>query len=191
MSLTKENPAFDRMMEENRLELDNSHERYLEEQYLGVPVRRASPSGFPLQSPAQEPEDFHSNPSRASVLSGKTCAYCNAPTAYVDSSVVYRRSYGMIYMCSACRAWVGVHKGTSVALGRVANAELRDLKKSVHAVFDPIWKQGHLSRGKAYGWLALRMDLSIQECHVGMFDEKQCRLAIGILEEWEGVTTEL
>lgn len=33
------------------------------------------------------------------ILSGKICPYCGNRTEYVDSSVIYGRSYGMIYLC--------------------------------------------------------------------------------------------
>lgn len=44
------------------------------------------------------------------IITGKVCPYCGKPTEYVDSSVIYGRSYGMIYLCRDCRAYVGVHK---------------------------------------------------------------------------------
>ncbi|MFB5268120.1 zinc-finger-containing protein [Paenibacillus enshidis] len=37
-------------------------------------------------------------------------------------------------------AYVGVHDGTDIPLGRLANRELRELKKQCHALFDPVWK---------------------------------------------------
>ena len=47
MSMTKRNPAFDRMMEEARLHDDLSHERYAEELYLnsrkGVMPKQENP----------------------------------------------------------------------------------------------------------------------------------------------------
>lgn len=33
------------------------------------------------------------------ILTGKICPYCGKPTEYVDSSIIYGRSYGMIYLC--------------------------------------------------------------------------------------------
>jgi len=52
-----------------------------------------------------------------------TCPYCNNPAVYVDSVVIYRRSYGMIYWCRPCDAYVGVLKGTDIPFGTLANAE--------------------------------------------------------------------
>lgn len=80
------------------------------------------------------------------ILTGKVCPYCGKPTEYVDSSIIYGRSYGMIYLCRECRAYVGVHKGTDQALGRLANAELREAKKETHFYFDQISKTNLITR---------------------------------------------
>lgn len=39
------------------------------------------------------------------------CDYCGKRAEFVDSKVVHGRSYGMIYLCRHCMAYVGVHKG--------------------------------------------------------------------------------
>ena len=57
------------------------------------------------------------------------CNYCGKPAEYVDSTVVYGSSYGMIYYCKPCNAWVGVHKGSGAPLGTLANAELRAYRR--------------------------------------------------------------
>jgi DNA-directed RNA polymerase subunit RPC12/RpoP len=66
------------------------------------------------------------------------CPYCSKETVYIDSSVIYGTSYGMIYLCVDCRAYVWVHKGTDEPKWTPANAELRELRKQAHALFDPI-----------------------------------------------------
>ena len=63
------------------------------------------------------------------IYSGKLCPYCKKETEYKDSSIIYGKSYGMVYICSTCDAYVGVHKGTDKALGRLADKKLRELKK--------------------------------------------------------------
>lgn len=72
------------------------------------------------------------------------CDYCGRRAEFVDSKVIYGKSYGMIYLCRCCPgyAYVGVHKGTDRPLGRLADMELRELKKLAHAAFDPLWKEG-------------------------------------------------
>lgn len=74
------------------------------------------------------------------------CDYCGRQAEYVDSKAVYGKSYGMMYLCRNCMAYVGVHKGTDKPLGRLANAELRYWKKAAHAEFDPLWQRGPLPR---------------------------------------------
>ena len=90
----------------------------------------------------------------------------------------------MMYLCRNCMAYVGVHKGTDKPLGRLANAELRYWKKRAHAVFDPLWQRGRFRghRNAAYGWLAQKMGLPVEQTHIGMFDVAQCRKAIHIIE---------
>lgn len=109
------------------------------------------------------------------------CDYCGKPTEYVDSSVVYHgRSYGMIYYCKACEAWVGVHRGSDKPMGRLANFELRVEKRKAHAVFDQIWRHKHMRRESAYAWLAEQLGLPRQETHIGMFDVDQCKRVVEI-----------
>jgi hypothetical protein len=118
------------------------------------------------------------------VLNGTKCPYCGKATEYVDSACIYGRSYGMIYLCRPCDAYCGVHKGTDISLGRLANRELRELKKRVHAEFDILWAPkpaGCFTRKQAYRWLADKMGLPIEETHIGMFSEELCRKAIVFL----------
>lgn len=122
---------------------------------------------------------------------GLICQYCNAPTEYVDSNEVYRKSYGMIYLCRGCAAWVGVHKGTSIALGRVANEELRYAKKEAHFWFDGLWKHKikggeskHSARSGAYKWLAKAMNVEPELCHIGMFTTEQCEEVVELCKKY-------
>jgi len=119
------------------------------------------------------------------IYSGKICPYCNGDSVFVDSNEVYGRSYGMIYLCRPCKAWVGVHKGTNEALGRLANAELREGKKEAHFYFDKLWsykiKKGtkrRLARTKAYNWLSEELGTSISKTHIGYFDLEMCKKVV-------------
>lgn len=118
------------------------------------------------------------------------CPYCGSEVELKDASFVYStnkaKSWGSVWVCSnypACDAYVGCHPGTTVPLGRLANARLRTLKKEAHKQFDPLWKSGLVSRREAYQWLAKMMDISIDECHIGMFDIKQCQRVIHLCRE--------
>ena len=107
------------------------------------------------------------------------CPYCKKKAVFTSSKEVYDgRDFGMIYLCRKCGAYVGVHKGTDIPLGRLANAELRMHKQFAHAAFDPIWQEKIMPRYGAYCWLAKKMNLPIKQAHIGMFNVKQCKKVI-------------
>ena len=122
------------------------------------------------------------------------CPYCGAVVRFHESSAfIYRgRDYGAVYACSRypdCDAHVGVHKGTTEALGRLANRELREWKKRAHAAFDPIWQARAArgtpkgkARGATYGWLADQLGSAAKDTHIGMFDVATCRRVVEICE---------
>lgn len=122
-----------------------------------------------------------------SIFDGKICPYCSKDSVFVDSIEVYGSSYGMIYLCRPCKAWVGVHKGTKSALGRLANEELREAKKKAHFYFDKLWnakiargtKKG-IARTNAYAWLSNELGMSRVETHIGWFDVDVCKKVVAL-----------
>lgn len=131
------------------------------------------------------------------------CPYCMVPAILVDSAEIYHgRSYGLIYLCRPCEAWVGVHKGTAKPLGRLANKELREWKQKAHATFDPIWRRKYekrkagypgssehpggetylpvYARSSGYKWLAGELGIDAKLCHIGMFDIEMCKRVVDI-----------
>lgn len=116
------------------------------------------------------------------------CDYCGRKTEYVDSTEVYGISYGMIYLCRPCDAYVGTHKGSDKPLGRLANAELRLWKRKAHAAFDPIWQAGRFCnrRNLAYAWLSEMMGLPRESTHIGMFNIQQCQQVVRIMLKERG-----
>ena len=117
------------------------------------------------------------------------CPYCGKRAEYVDSKEVYGgKSYGYIYLCRTCNAYVGVHDGTDKPLGRLADPELRRWKIAAHKAFDPMWKYGKFAghRNDAYAWLSEQMELPRELTHFGMFDIDQCRKAIYIINNLKG-----
>jgi len=83
------------------------------------------------------------------VLLGWSCPYCGAPTKLVDDTEIYGRSYGTsCYVCKPCGAWVGCHKGTDKALGRIANKELRELKRQARTSLSTYYGKRAASPGQ-------------------------------------------
>jgi hypothetical protein len=120
-------------------------------------------------------------------MSDLTCPYCQSEVQYKDSELVYKeKSYGMVYVCSQypyCNAYVGVKKGTSIPAGRLANSELRYWKKKAHAAFDAKWRAARRTRKariKAYEWLAKKLEIPYQACHLGYFDVDLCKKVVEV-----------
>lgn len=117
------------------------------------------------------------------------CPYCKRKTILTDSSEVYGgKSYGLIYICTKCKAYVGVHKGTTKPLGTPASKKLRTLRIQVHTYLDELWSHSPNSkksknRKNTYKWLSEKMNIPKEKTHVGMFTESQCIEAIEILRE--------
>jgi len=115
----------------------------------------------------------------------KYCIHCTVSNEieYIDSSYIYGKSYGMIYICKGCESYVGVHDNTNIPLGILANKELRELKKSAHELFDKLWKNKenkYVARFDAYQWLAKELDL--KELHFAWLNKYDLKLAIQILK---------
>lgn len=118
------------------------------------------------------------------------CPYCHSNAKLVDSHQVYHRSYGMIWLCQPCDAYVGVHKESRnyKPLGRLANQELRKCKIKAHRYFDPLWQNKMVrdkcsktkARQSGYAWLAKKLGLTVVGCHIGQFNVKQCRKVVEI-----------
>lgn len=47
-----------------------------------------------------------------------------------------------------------------------------------HEAFDPLWQNGGMSRNGAYRWLAERLGMTREECHMSKFDEPTCRRVV-------------
>lgn len=116
------------------------------------------------------------------ILSGRICPYCHVPTEYKNSIEVYGVDYGMIYYCPQCGAYVGVHKGTDRAKGRLANAELRRCKIEAHRYFDELYKRGLMKRREAYKWLSDQLGLPPEYTHIGMFNPETCAKVAVVIE---------
>lgn len=117
-----------------------------------------------------------------------TCPYCSSDVMYTSNAAIYGKEYGngRVYKCTGCDAYVGVHTGTDIPLGRLANKELRLLKKKCHSLFDPAWKLKKVKRRQAYSILANNLGIPVNECHFGWFDKDLLTRAINILQhsEW-------
>jgi len=70
-------------------------------------------------------------------------------------------------------------------LGLLAKRDIRQARITAHKWFDTLWKENEVTRGQAYAWLAKQLGLSKSRCHIGEFDEDQCRLVVKVCREWQ------
>lgn len=120
------------------------------------------------------------------------CTYCKTTKAdLVTGDVVYphRADLAALYfwLCPDCGAFVGTHKNSEEhkPLGTLADKATRNARKRAHAVFDPMWKDGHMgSRVSAYAWLQDVLGLSKQACHISKFDEETCARVTQEVVRW-------
>lgn len=97
----------------------------------------------------------------------------------------------LFWLCEGCGGWVGCHPGTDKALGVPASPELRRARSLAHAVFDRLWRNGTMTRGEAYGWMASTLRLTPEQAHMGQMDIATCRRVVNAVaalnkQEWVG-----
>lgn len=112
------------------------------------------------------------------------CRYCGSKVIFT------KNKFGYIYKCSNCDSYVGVHRGTQVPLGTLANKELRHWRGMAHKYFDILWRHKKIvhndknGRHKAYKWLAQEMGLTKNECHIAKFDIEECKTVVALCEPY-------
>ncbi|WP_341519877.1 zinc-finger-containing protein [Pseudomonas sp. G.S.17] len=112
------------------------------------------------------------------------CRYCGGDVELVCNSQIYNgRSYGewpYAYLCSDCKAYVGLHPSTDIPLGTLAANQLRKDRNASKDLFHQLKELRGFSRNQAYQWLSERMGVPVSECHFGWFEPEQCAAASSI-----------
>lgn len=127
-----------------------------------------------------------------------TCEECGSTARIAGARRVYpfhRELWHLtIWLCD-CGAYVGCHPNSRRPLGTCAGKELRRARRMLHEErVDPIWKNAILlypgdkdakaqaiirstARRRTYDFLAEKLGITREECHIAMFDIEQCRRA--------------
>lgn len=125
--------------------------------------------------------DLCRRPSLAEVV--PICVECGKEGVLTDGSRIYPHRPDLhhkhFYLCE-CGAYCGCHPRSVVPLGRPCGPDTRRARMIAHDTFDPIWRDGHMSRSKAYQWLARETGIPFAECHIGMMTADQARLVTRI-----------
>ncbi len=128
-----------------------------------------------------------------------TCNHCATEAVLVNGQDLYGYAslkHKLFWQCQSCGAYVGCHpparangKGGqgdgTVPLGTLANPTERRARSRAHAAFDSLWQPGGpMKRKEAYAWLAGRLGLSADDCHIGMFDPPTCERVCNEVAEY-------
>jgi hypothetical protein len=115
------------------------------------------------------------------------CRYCGEEAQLMFGRDLFgegrRLERKRYWVCERCDARVGCHGESREPMGELADASLRKLRSKAHKFFDRMWQQGHKTRNSAYFWLAEKMGLTRNECHIANFDEEDCRKVIAICQQ--------
>lgn len=109
------------------------------------------------------------------------CPYCGEKARWCENKEIYGKNYGksyMCYYCKPCNAYVGCHRNTRMALGTIANAELRGWRQKAHRIVDPLWKSGKMKRAEVYQMLSRHFG---HEIHIGESNIQICKQIINFI----------
>lgn len=117
-----------------------------------------------------------------------TCPYCGAPAILRKASYVHgeHSKEEFLYVCShypKCNSYVGVHTGTKIPKGTLANPELRNKRIKTHKVFDLLWKEKLMTKKEAYRWMEYTMCLPKNTGHIANFSDYRCNELIRICKD--------
>lgn len=111
------------------------------------------------------------------------------PASLVWGTDIYphRRDLGSkrFWRCSPCNAHVGVHRGTTQPLGKLADPTTRRARILAHIAFDPIWKTRLKARGYAYLWLSRQLGIPPgKQLHIGECDAATCHRIVEVSQKF-------
>jgi len=107
------------------------------------------------------------------------CPYCGGSAVLREDKYVHgdNGKGKLLYVCKnypVCDSYVGVHEGTKVPLGTLANAELRNKRIRAHKLFDAVWKNRIMSKKEAYRWIQCMFGIAENDAHIGKFSDYRC-----------------
>jgi len=83
------------------------------------------------------------------------------------------------WQCPTCKNFVGCHhktKDRTRPLGVIATQAIKDLRKQIHVVIDPIWQDGIMDRGALYKELGAAIGRKYHTAELR--NEAECKLVL-------------
>lgn len=116
------------------------------------------------------------------------CDICGQRTKLCTNVEIYGRPVGeweWIVLCTnpRCGAYVSTKPGTDKAIGQMATQATKRARIQAHETFDALWSNKK-QRSLAYAWLAEKMNLPLNRCHIAQFDYQQCQIVIQLVQQF-------
>lgn len=126
------------------------------------------------------------------------CCTCNqdVEAELANGQFVYPRRADLyelpFWLCPTCHNSVGCHHKTSdrtKPLGVIPSIQIKNYRKQIHEIMDPIWKLGLMPRGKVYAKLSKSLDRPYHTAEIRTQGEaeliieaiKQLRQEVGLM----------
>lgn len=75
------------------------------------------------------------------------------------------------WKCETCGNYVSCRRGTTLPLGVIPTPELRDARRHIHNVIDPIWKSGEMDRTELYAALSKELGYTYHTAEIRTLEE--------------------
>lgn len=118
------------------------------------------------------------------------CCECNGKTEarLTDGTEIYPHRNDLaklpFWICDTCKNYVGCHHKTAnptEPLGCIATEEIKNARKHIHAILDPLWKRGKYKRGQLYKIISDRIGWRYHTAQIRTIEE--ARAAYRIIKE--------
>lgn len=112
-----------------------------------------------------------------------TCPYCEKEAQFSSSFDFYGKDYGTnVYFCPDCDAHIKTFKNSLVPNGTMANEELRELRKTIHGIFNELLNVEEVDSYLLFKKISQHIFVSPDEVHISYLDEFQCDKIIRLYE---------
>lgn len=118
---------------------------------------------------------------------GLYCCGCQAEVAarLTDGREIYPHRpdlHGLpFWRCDDCGCFVGCHyksKNRTAPLGCIPTPALRMARRRLHAVLDPLWQSGQMTRGEVYAEISARLGTPFHTAELRSIEDAQKALAV-------------
>lgn len=83
--------------------------------------------------------------------------------------------FGPLHQCCGLMSW----KYKPLVRVQVLHA-----RRKAHESFDRIWKDGYMTRTQAYKWLARRLRMTEEDCHISKMGERTAKRVVAVSDQF-------